>query len=112
MDNTTFAIINSTLLLGVGILTYSLRSYFSEKLKNIATSEDIEEITEKVEGIKVGFQKDIQETISKLSINANRQNVLFVEEKEAVFEFYSIYEKWFQSIKIVGNYPLEARTVL
>ncbi len=58
MDTATLAlIVNVVTLLAVGgvvlLMKYFLPSYLDEKGKNIATKEDIAEITEKVERVKV-----------------------------------------------------------
>jgi len=52
-------LISVVLAVGVNLLLSKyLPSYFSEKGKNTATKEDIEEITQKVEGIKASLSKE------------------------------------------------------
>lgn len=64
-----------------------LKSYFQEKGKNLATKEDIELITRKVESIKSGLQFSLQ---AKLSWRA--------EEHDALVDYYSKYGAWLSGI--------------
>ena len=70
------------ILILIGLYLALVKSYFQEKGKNIATKEDIEEITQKVEKIKNDLNYSTQ---TKLSIKA--------EEKKALIDFY---EKYYQ----------------
>lgn len=65
-----------------------LKSYFQEKGRNLATKEDVEEITSKIESIKSQVQFSLQ---AKLSLRA--------EEHEALVAYYSKYGAWFLGIK-------------
>jgi hypothetical protein len=63
-------------LLGAGILAYIVKSfipaYLTEKGKNLATREDIAEITNKVESVRIEYAKQLQELA--------HQNTLLIEE--------------------------------
>jgi len=59
------------------------KSYFSEKGKNIAKKEDIEEITEKIENLKLSIQ----------NINSKRHD-WFLENKQSIIDFYDNYILW------------------
>ena len=43
------------------LIKFFLPSYFSEKGKNLATKEDIETITEKVESVRSGYAQVLEE---------------------------------------------------
>jgi hypothetical protein len=69
-----------------------LKSYFHEKGKNLATKEDIEEITSTVESIRSELQYSLQ---AKLSWRT--------EEHSALVDYYSKFGAWFSGIL---NVPL------
>lgn len=64
-----------------------LKSYFQEKGKNVATKEDVEEITSLVESIKSQLQFSLQ---AKLSFRA--------EEHQALVDYFSKYSAWLSAI--------------
>jgi hypothetical protein len=75
-------------LIGIGcifLFRKFLFSYSSEKGKNLATKEDIEEITRKVEDVKVGYVAEIERLKMDLSILSRKHNIL-LDEKVRVFK--------------------------
>jgi hypothetical protein len=64
-----------------------LKSYFQEKGKNVATKEDVEEITSLVESVKSQLQFSLQ---AKLSFRA--------EEHQALIDYFSKYSVWLSAI--------------
>ncbi|EPC03355.1 hypothetical protein L861_17590 [Litchfieldella anticariensis FP35 = DSM 16096] len=75
-------------LLGIGSLFLFrkyLFSYSSEKGKNLATKEDVEEITRKVEGVKVEYVAEIERLKVDLSL-FSRKNTILLDEKIRVFK--------------------------
>ncbi len=64
-----------------------LKSYFQEKGKNVATKEDVEEITSLVESVKSQLQFSLQ---AKLSFRA--------EEHQALVDYFSKYSAWLSAI--------------
>lgn len=64
-----------------------LKSYFHEKGKNVATKEDVEEITSLVESVKSQLQFSLQ---AKLSFRA--------EEHQALVDYFSKYSAWLSAI--------------
>lgn len=62
-----------------------LFSYSSEKGKNLATKEDIEEITRKVEGTKNEYVAEIEKLKAELALFSRKNNILF-DEKIRVFK--------------------------
>jgi hypothetical protein len=71
-----------------------LKSYFQEKGRNVATKEDVEEITSLVESVKSQLQFSLQ---AKLSLRT--------EEHQALVDYFSKYSAWLSAItncSIVG----------
>lgn len=64
-----------------------LKSYFQEKGKNVATKEDVKEITSLVETVKSQLQFSLQ---AKLSLRA--------EEHQALVDYFSKYSAWLSAI--------------
>ncbi len=64
-----------------------LKSYFGEKGKNLATKEDVAEITSLVESVKSQLQFFLQ---AKLSLRA--------EEHQALVDYFSKYSAWLSAI--------------
>lgn len=64
-----------------------LKSYFQEKGKNVATKEDVEEITSLVETVKSQLQFSLQ---AKLSFRA--------EEHQVLVDYFSKYSAWLSAI--------------
>ena len=76
-------------VLGLLALLYLvfLKSYFGEKGKNLATKEDVAEITSLVESVKSQLQFSLQ---AKLSLRA--------EEHQALVDYFSKYSAWLSAI--------------
>lgn len=66
----------------VGCLIGLLKSYHSEKGKNLATKEDIEDITRKIEGVKADYQKSFVKSEGYIS----RQLQAYDEISDAIME--------------------------
>lgn len=79
-------ILDVFLLLFIFYLAF-FKSYFQEKGKNIATKEDIEEITTKVEKVK-----------NEIHYNIEAQYGLKMEERRALFNYYEKYSFWFNTL--------------
>ncbi len=76
------------ILLGIGSLFLFrkfLFSYTSEKGKNLATKEDVEEITSKVEEVKSSYVAEIERLKVDLSLLSRKHNIL-LDEKIRVFK--------------------------
>ena len=86
--NEIFIALQSLTLLGIGCIFFFrkfLFSYSSEKGKNLATKEDIEEITRKVETIKVEYIAEIEKLKVDLSVLSRKHDIL-LDEKIRVFK--------------------------
>lgn len=64
-----------------------MKSYFNEKGKNLATKEDVKEITSLVEAVKSDLQFSLQ---AKLSLRS--------EEHQALIDYFSKYSAWLSDI--------------
>lgn len=76
------------ILLGIGSLYLFkkyLFSYSSEKGKNLATKEDIGDITRKVEEVKTGYVTELERLKVDLSLLSRKNNIL-LDEKIRVFK--------------------------
>lgn len=78
----------------IGLYLAFGKSYFTEKGKNLATSKDIEEITSKVEAIKIEFIKETEQLKANLNLITNFQSGLLSEEKNAIIEVNERYFSW------------------
>lgn len=83
---------NRQLVLEVTIIVLLLyvaffKSYFQEKGRNLATKEDVEEITKLVEKVKSRLQFSLQATLS-----------LRAEEHQALIDYFSKYSAWLSAI--------------
>jgi len=74
-------------------LKHFFAPYFGEKGKNLATSQDIEGITEKIEGVKSYFTDRTEWLRAKLSVNSQQQMNLFINRNEAHIQFYKDFYK-------------------
>jgi hypothetical protein len=80
------------------IIKNFLPKYFNEKGKNLATKEDIGEITKIVENIKFNLLKDIEILKAQLAItNQNKFNISSAF-REALFDYNKKYSAWLYSI--------------
>ncbi len=81
-----------------------LLSYFNEKGKNLATKEDIAQITEKIESVKTNYTTSLEKFKLELTKDLFKHNIQF--EKE-----YAIYiEIWAKLIE-VRNATLKLRPI-
>lgn len=80
-------IILEVLIILLGLYLAFFKSYFQEKGKNLATKEDIEEITRKVENIK---NELLYSTQTKLSLKS--------EERISLVTCYEKYNYWLNTI--------------
>jgi hypothetical protein len=97
---TGIIVLITTSSLGIigSLLYYGLRSYLKQTFKDIAKVQQVETITEIIEGVRINFKKELEEIKSELSVNAHKQNILFVEEKQSIYEFYAAYKIFSDSL--------------
>ena len=87
-------IILEVTLIILGIYLSFVKSYFQEKGKNLATLQDIEEITKKVETIKTEFIRETEEIKLKIQYKNQIAFTLKTEEIKSLFDFYEKYYLW------------------
>jgi cell division protein FtsB len=72
----TARIILDLILILLGLYFVLLKSFFSEKGKNLATKQDIQEITEKIESVKLEYTKKSEQNKYELDLNNQLFNAL------------------------------------
>lgn len=71
----------------IGFYLALFKSYFQEKGKNLATKEDVEEITQLVEKIK-----------NQIHYNTQSELSLRTEERNALVNYYDSYNYWLRTV--------------
>ena len=87
-------IILEIILILIGLYLALFKSYFQEKGKNIATSEDIEELTLKVESVKQQFLEKNANLKAKLDLLTNLQISHKNDERLALIDFHKSIKQW------------------
>lgn len=72
-------------------------SLIAEKAKNTATKEDIEEITQKIEAVKSGFTTETEQLKSLLTIESKAKTQLIYKQRKALEDFWGKYHIWYNS---------------
>ena len=75
-----------------------LPNYFNEKGKLLAQKEDIEEITEKIESIKIEFSKETEYLKIELQKLLNFEISHRMEERNSIISFYEKYNQWLYAL--------------
>lgn len=96
MGMTQFIII--LLVLVVGFTMNFYKAYFSELGKNSATKKDIQEITNQVEAVKIGFTKEIEHLRGDLLFKNTIKGIMYTDKKEAVTKLYEAIHLWYETI--------------
>src|SRR5260221_1037949 len=86
-------ILGINLFLGLYILY--LKKYFSQKGKNLADKEDLEDLTTIVEEVKSKFQEENEILKTNLGIIANKRSIIFTEQKQCIIDFSTELNIWF-----------------
>lgn len=93
-------------VLGLVILYFTaknlLPSYFNEKGKNLATKEDISDLTQLVETVKYNFTKETEHLKSNLQFLTNIHGSLIVEERNAIVDLNEKYFSWLNLLLDTG----------
>lgn len=87
-------IIFDIILVLIGLYLALFKSYFEEKGKNIATSEDIEDLTLKVESVKQNFIEKNASLKAKLDLLTNLQISHKNDERNSLIEFHKTIKNW------------------
>ena len=94
MTQEVLDIILDIILIIIGLYLAFFKSYFQEKGKNLATLEDIEEITSKVESIKTDFIRETEKLKLDIQFTNQVKFSLKSEELKALLDFYEKYYLW------------------
>jgi len=106
-------IILEVLILLIGLYLAFFKSYFQEKGKNLATKEDIGDITNTVEEIKSSFTTEIELFKSNLQFLTNIQIGIASEERNVIIDFNVKFNNWlyyqmdYISQKLFDNVEIE-----
>jgi hypothetical protein len=73
----------------VTLAVWFLASYIKEKGKNLATREDIQEITDKIESVKTEYAKELEGLKSQLNAKFHAHTVRFEKEFQVLEEVWS-----------------------
>ncbi len=104
MDYKINLLLNGIVL--IAVLSFGLwDSYFKEKGKNIATKEDIGDITKEVEAVKQFFNESLEQFKNDLNLSTQVRFTLKSAELEALLNLYDKYFEWFNSMQSF-NVPL------
>jgi len=75
----------------LGLFTRNLLpSYFKEKGKNLATKEDISEITKKIEIVKIDYAKQLESAKAELAAQINTHGFRYEKEYEVLNELSAL----------------------
>jgi hypothetical protein len=82
-----------TLTLNIILVIFTLfkvygKSYLSEKGKNLATKQDIEDITFKIEGVKIFYSKEIEALRASLLQGVNKNHLFLQKSTDLLLNYY------------------------
>ncbi|MCF8257003.1 MAG: hypothetical protein K9J06_05595 [Flavobacteriales bacterium] len=98
MNPQVIVVILQVLLITIGLYLAFFKSYFTEKGKNLATFEDIDEITSKVEAIKTDFIRETEKLKLEIQLTNQIKFSLKDEELKALIGFYDNYYLWLNTL--------------
>lgn len=91
----TFEIIIQVLILCFLFYLTFFKSYFKEKGKNVATKEDIGEITGIIEKIKANFTNETEGIKHELQFINQKRMTLLSEERNAILNYYDSFYNYY-----------------
>ena len=94
MTPETFELLFKIIMIILGLYLAFFKSYFQEKGKNLATSEDIEELTHKVESVKQNFIEKNASLKAKLDLLTNLQISHKNDERNSLIDFHKLIKSW------------------
>jgi len=98
MNKEDIQLILEAIIILIGLYLAFFKSYFQEKGKNLATSEDIEKITRKVENVKKELAEDLALSKSKIDILYNLKLNQLNNKREALLCFHKVFSSWFNKL--------------
>lgn len=78
------------ILIAILLLKEYLTSFAKEKGKNLATKQDIQEITNKIEEAKIFYNTKLETVKASLQINTYEQNIIIQKSLDTLLDFYDI----------------------
>jgi hypothetical protein len=94
----TLIFFNVICITGLILLYFTIKNllpgYFNEKGKNLATKQDVTEITQLVETVKHSFVNETEKLKANLSIISSFQIGLFTEERNSIIDYNEKYFQW------------------
>jgi len=103
-------ILNFIVVTIVGFFLKSyLPSYFGEKGKNLATKEDISDITNRVEEVKAAYSAKIEGIRSAIAEISGNRNEYLHEQRACLLKFYDLSVEFFYEKLVVnfGDFPID-----
>lgn len=94
MDAIVLLIIINIISVIIGLYLALFKSYFQEKGKNLATNEDIEELTEKVESVKQNFIEKNAVLKARLDILTSLELNHKHDERAGLIAFHRALKNW------------------
>lgn len=91
-------LISEIIIVLIGLHLTFFKSYFKEKGKNLATQEDIGNITNTVESIKTEFTKQTETLKATLQYQNQMRFSIKNEERNAMIKCYETYFLWYNSL--------------
>lgn len=103
--NEIIVVLQVLILLGIGslfIFKKYLFSYSSEKGKNLATKEDIEEITRKIESIKSEYLIELEIVRVELSKGLYQKNEVWIMKRDACLKALNLANAFLSNYQYTG----------
>jgi hypothetical protein len=88
MDYIFYYLITQMILFLIVVIKIFGTSYLSEKGKNVATKQDIEDITQKIEGVKIHYSTQVESVRATFLQSVNRNNHYLQKSSEILLSFY------------------------
>ena len=98
MNQADIELILEVILVLIGLYLAFFKSYFQEKGKNLATSEDIAKITRKVETVKKELEEEFAKSKAKIDLLYNLELNEISNEINAIVNFHKVFSKWMHSL--------------
>ncbi len=101
-------IMEIVILIGLGYIAF-FKSYFTEKGKNLASKEDLKELTEKVESVKIEFNKELEKFKLSLVIDLEKKRPFIEDEAKSIIELIKVAGKTKELVTSYRNIDVKVR---
>lgn len=94
---------SNLLIVGIPCLLYGViqllaLNYFQEKAKNIATKQDITDITHKVEAVKVEYLLALEKFKADLHFQSEKEREMRIDAKNSLLNFYDAFALYYSML--------------